>query len=120
MKKIKSLIKTVKNIIYIFNVLRKYPVLAQMTSEIMEFINTTKEENRPMTKEIKLLNTVGKNAKLSDFVHLWACTGKGNPAERCRVLAAKSEGLKTYLRVCLDGKLTDENRKEIELFLEFN
>lgn len=118
MKKIRLFIRTIKNYIYILRVIKRTPVIIQMVSEMMTFIDLTKEENRPMTQEIKLINTVGKDAKYSDFVHLWACTGTGNPAQRCRHLAARLAAAKEYLKLFQNGEFKEENKKELELFLK--
>ncbi len=111
------LFKNLKDTWKIWRTVKDSPAIFKVVEDIFKFVETTHKEQRPMVTKIVLLN-MADGTKMGDFVSLWAGIGEENPIDRAKGLKAQTTELKRLLQLSIDGELTNEDKKQVEMVLQ--
>ena len=103
----------------IWKKIKHSPAIFKVVGDIFDFVKNTHKGQKPMVVDIVLLDmTNGKGEKTCDFVNLWAGFGEANPIQRVRHLKNQNIELKRLLQLYVDGKITVEDAKQIQMVLD--
>lgn len=102
-------------------IIRKHPSAFMLTESIFKFVAEANEKDISLITKIAVINAGKSDAPIDiELVHLWAGVGVDTPIKRLEHIRSRLNKVQSLLQKSLDGTLTENDRKEAEIFLDMD